>query len=302
MAKKDTAGRNALAPAEKVGPEFIGKTDPADAAAMEQVHQHQAALVEQFGDGLPWHPDHYEAAIRRELHRGCEAFLRAGRYLLVARDCALHGEWSGMLQRLGMEPRQAQRMMEAARRVAALPNASTSTHLIASVKNESKLIELLSLPEDQFKELAEVGETGDLALDDIVSMSVRELRNQVRELRADVDAKDQRISKLSDDLNKEHEKVTKANRRWKSATPDEQLVQLQKAVTEAEHNVLAAIGNDKAGLRAAIIVLAEHADSNGLDTAQFIGDTIGRLLLGLRLVRDDEEMPFAIPLVNDGEA
>lgn len=300
MAKKDTAGRNALAPAEQVGPEFIGRTDPQDAAGIEALHQHQQELVDQYGDGLPWQPEHYEAAIRQELRRGCEAFIRAGRYLLVARECALHGEWAGMLSRLGMEPRQAQRMMEAARRVSALPNASTSTHLVDSVKSESKLIELLSLPDEQFKELAEVGETGDLALDDIVTMSVRELRNQVRELRADSEAKDSRISKLSDDLNKEHEKLTKAQRRWKSATPDDQLVQLQQAVTEAEQNVLAAIGSESAGFRAAVATLAEHADSNGLDTAQFLGDTIGRLLTALRIVRDDDELPFAIPLVNDG--
>lgn len=300
MAKKDTAGRNALAPAEQAGPEFIGRTDPQDAAGIEALHQHQQELVDQYGDGLPWQPEHYEAAIRQELRRGCEAFIRAGRYLLVARECALHGEWAGMLQRLGISQPNAHRMMEAARRIVGLPNHSTSNDLIAAVKSESKLIELLSLPEDQFKELAEVGETGDLALDDIVTMSVRELRDQVRELRADSEAKDSRISKLSDDLNKEHEKLAKAQRRWKSATPDDQLVQLQQAVTEAEQNVLAAIGSESAGFRAAVATLAEHADSNGLDTAQFLGDTIGRLLTALRIVRDDDELPFAIPLVNDG--
>lgn len=301
MAKKDTAGRNALAPAEQVGPEFIGRTDPQDAAGIEALHQHQQELVDQYGDGLPWQPDHYEAAIRQELRRGCEAFIRAGRYLLVARECALHGEWEGMRERLGLGRDQALRMMEAARRISAIPNVATSRHLIESVKSESKLIELLSLPQDQFKELAEVGETGDLALDDIVTMSVRELRNQVRELRADSEAKDSRISKLSDDLNKEHEKLAKAQRRWKSATPDDQLVQLQQAVTEAEQNVLAAIGSESAGFRAAVATLAEHADSNGLDTRRFLGDTIGRLLTALRIVRDDDELPFPIPRINDGE-
>ncbi len=301
MAKKDTAGRNALAPAEQVGPEFIGRTDPQDADGIEALHQHQQELVDQYGDGLPWQPDHYEAAIRQELRRGCEAFIRAGRYLLVARECALHGEWEGMRERLGLGRDQALRMMEAARRKSAIPKVATYRQFIESVKSESKLIELLSLPQDQFKELAEVGETGDLALDDIVTMSVRELRNQVRELRADSEAKDSRISKLSDDLNKEHEKLAKAQRRWKSATPDDQLVQLQQAVTEAEQNVLAAIGSESAGFRAAVATLAEHADSNGLDTRRFLGDTIGRLLTALRIVRDDDELPFPIPRINDGE-
>lgn len=301
MAKKDTAGRNALAPAEQVGPEFIGRTDPQDAAGIEALHQHQQALVDQYGDGLPWQPEHYEAAIRQELRRGCEAFIRAGRYLLVARECALHGEWQGMLDRLGLSRVQASRMTEAARRISILPNVSTSKHLIEAAKYEGKLIELLSLPEDKFAELAEHGETDGLSIDDVEDMTVRELRAAVREARSDLDAKDQRISKLSDDLNKEHEKLAKAQRRWKSATPDDQLVQLQQAVTEAEQNVLAAIGSESAGFRAAVATLAEHADSNGLDTRRFLGDTIGRLLTALRIVRDDDELPFPIPRINDGE-
>lgn len=302
MTKKDTAGRKAVAQAEVVGPEFIGKTDANDAAQMEQMRERQLALVEQFGEGLAWHPDHYEAAIRRELHRGCEAFLRAGSYLLVARECSVHGEWAGMLQRLGMEPRQAQRMMEAARRVAALPNASTSTQLVTAIKSESKLIELLSLPEEQFRELAETGETGELELDDVGNMSVRELRDAVRNARADIEAKDQRISKLSDDLNREHEKTTKAQRRWKTAESDQQLIILKQAVTESEQAVLAALGNGKAGLMAAVRACATHASETDQDTdaAVFLSDTIGRLLNAVRTVRDDEELPLSLPLVHDG--
>lgn len=301
-AAKKTAGRTALAPAEQVGPEFVGKTPADEAQQLEVLHERQTKLVEQFGDGLPWHPDHYEAAIRGELRRGCEAFLRAGRYLVVARECALHGEWQGMLERLGMEPRQAQRMMEAARRIAALPNASTSTHLLAAAKSESKVIELLSLPEDQFAELAEHGETGDLSLEEVEQMTVRELRAAVREARADLDAKDQRINKLSDDLNKEHDKTVKAQRRWKAATPDQQLVILKQAVNEAEQNVLAALGGENSGLRGAVRALASHASDNSQDqdAAIFLSDMIGRLLNATRLVRDDEELPLSIPVVNDG--
>ena len=300
-ASKKPAGRTALAPADKVGPEFIGKTPVEEAQQMEVLHARQTQLVEQFGDGLPWHPDHYEAAIRGELRRGCEAFLRAGRYLLVARECALHGEWSGLLTRLGLEARQAQRMMEASRRVALLPNASRATHLIEAAGSQSKLIELLSLPEDQFAELAERGTTGELALDDVESMTRDELRAAVREARADIDAKDQRINKLSDDLNKEHEKLSKAQRRWKSATADERQQILQHAVVDAEAAIIADLGNAKNGLRAAVLALAEHCAAEGLECSEFLGDTFGRLLNAVRRVRDDEDMPISggVPIKND---
>lgn len=300
MAKK-AAGRNALAPAEQVGPEFIGKSDDTLSAP---AFEHQQALVEQFGDGLPWHPDHYEAAIRSELRRGCESFLRAGRYLIVARDCSLHGEWQGILDRLGMEPRQAQRMMEAARRMAALPNASTSTHLLEAAKSDSKVIELLSLPEEQFAELATTGQTGDLTVDDVAQLSVRELRAAVRELRANSEAKDQRITKLSDDLNKEHEKLAKSQRKWKAASPDERQTILEHAVTDAEAAVKAMLGTSKDGLRAAVLGLATHCQENDLDCAEFLGDVFGRLLNTVRTIRDDDDIAAAVevPVVSDAAA
>ncbi|WP_049485154.1 DUF3102 domain-containing protein, partial [Stenotrophomonas maltophilia] len=204
MAEKQSTKRGArpLAQVEPVGTELDAGKLAERNQELVTLGEHQSEVVDQFGDGLPWHPDHYENAIRSELRRGCEAFLRAGRYLVVARECAAHGEWQGMLERLSIEPRQAQRMMEAARRVAVLPNASTSTHLMAAAKSESKIIELLSLPEEQFAELAEKGETDGLSLDDVESMTVRELRAAIRDARADLDAKDQRINKLSEDLNK----------------------------------------------------------------------------------------------------
>ncbi len=299
MTEVKTSGRKAMAPAEKVGPDFIGKTPEEDSQQLEELRVRQNALVEQFGDGLPWHPDHYEAAIRGELRRGCESFLRAGRYLMVARECAAHGEWAGMLDRLGMEPRQAQRMMEAARRVALLPNASRATHLIEATGSQSKLIELLSLPEDQFVELAETGTTGQLALDDVDSMTRDDLRAAVREARADIEAKDQRIAQLSENLNREHEKTAKAQRKWKQATPDEQQLVLEHSVTDAEAAIIADLGNAKSGLLQAVIALGEHCDENNLDCSAFLGDVFGRLLNAVRTVRDHNLVPVAIPLVHD---
>lgn len=267
-----------------------------------QMNAQQQALVEQFGDGLPWHPDHYEAAIRGELKRGCEAFLRAGRLLAVARDCALHGEWTGILQRLGLEPRQAQRMIEAARRVTALPNASRATDLVAAAGTQSKLIELLSLPEDQFAELADKGATNGLDLDDLADMTRDELRAAVRELRADKEAKDQRISKLSDDVNKVEEKLTKAQRKWKAATPDDQQVILEQRIIEAKHEIIANIGTQKTGLVSGLIDLAEHCNDNELDCSKFMGETLDELIAALRTVRDGYDYGFAVDLAIDAEA
>lgn len=280
--------------------------DVYDADTLAQRHQqlaamneHQQALVDEYGDGLPWHPDHYEAAIRGELRRGCEAFLRAGRYLLVARECAVHGEWVSLLTRLGISQPQAHRMTEAARRVSALPNHSRANDLIAAAGTQSKLIELLSLPEDQFTELAEEGATGGLERDDVANMTRDELRAAVREARADASAKDDHISKLSDRLNRAEEKAHKAARHWKSSTPDDQQLMLEQRVVAAKLEITAAVGTEKYGLAAALVELADHCNANGLDCAAFVGGTLDELIGAVRHLRDGYDYGFPVALAQD---
>ncbi|HEL7673010.1 TPA: hypothetical protein UL936_001987 [Stenotrophomonas maltophilia] len=298
MAEKQPNKRGAkpLAQAEPVVQDLDAEKLAERSQELVTLGEHQSEVVDQFGDGLPWHPDHYENAIRSELRRGCEAFLRAGRYLVVARECATHGDWQGMLERLSIEPRQAQRMMEAARRVSMLPNASHATHLVAATKTQSRLIELLSLPEEQFTELAEQGETGGLSLDDVETMSRAELRAAIRDARADLEAKDQRITKLSDDLNKAEEKTAKAQKKWKKATPDEQsqelLTQLELATSQVRLAI--ATGSEEAGFSGAVIALMQHAEQHDLNVDEQVAGIIASLINDLRLVRDHQEVGVTV--------
>ncbi|EMR0516406.1 hypothetical protein RY963_004498 [Stenotrophomonas maltophilia] len=298
MAEKQPNKRGAkpLAQAEPVVQDLDAEKLAERSQELVTLGEHQSEVVDQFGDGLPWHPDHYENAIRSELRRGCEAFLRAGRYLIVARECAAHGEWDGMLERLGIEGFQARRMMEASKRVAALPNRATSHDLIAAAKSGSKIIELLSLPEEQFAELAEKGATDGLSLDDVESMTVRELRAAIREARADADAKDQRINKLSDDLNKAEEKTAKAQRKWKKATPDEQSQELLTQLELAASQVRLAIasGSEEAGFSGAVITLMQHAEQHDLNVDEQVAGIIASLINDLRLVRDHQEVGVTV--------
>lgn len=261
----------------------------------------QQAVIAQFGDGLPYVREIYIAESQRDMRMAAEAAVRVGRRLVVMKEHEGHGEWLNCLADIGIGQDTAQRMMAAARRLAALPNTAPARHLIEATKGSSKLFELLSLPEDQFQELAVTGETKGLQLDEIEQMSRDELRAAVREARADLAAKDQRITKLSDDLNKSEEKTVKAQRKWKAASPDEQQVTLEQRVVEAKHELIANIGTQKAGLTAAILDLANHCNENELDCAQFLGDVIGELLGAIREVRDGYEFGFAIPVVNDRE-
>jgi hypothetical protein len=280
------------------------KTAPATGELVERESDYQRnkqLLVAEFGEGLHWDPDHYTAAIAAEMKRGCEAFLRAGRLLLVAKGCASHGEWSGMMERLGLEPRQAQRMMEAAKRVAALPNASTSTHLLEAAGSPSKLIELLSLPEDQFSELAEEGETGELSLDDVAKMTVRDLRNAVREARADLDAKDERAAERERKIEALQKELRKAKGQRDRASPEERATELRTLATTTQMHLVASVhaqGETADSLFERFQALREAAEQAG-DAGEhddFMAGLVGDLLGQLRRLRD----AFGLAPMNDG--
>lgn len=202
-----------------------------EAARNERVE----ALVVQFGEGLPWHLAHYESEIRAAFRGGCALLIRAGSLLVVAKEAATHGEWAGILSRLGLEPSQASRMMEAARRINSLPNRATSQDFLEAAGTQSKLFELLSLPEKQFAELAETGETGELALDDVAKMTVRELRMALREAREDIRTKADRAAKREDEIAKLESNLRKARQFIKTATPTERA---KKLLLEIEASVI----------------------------------------------------------------
>lgn len=296
--------RRKLEPATELVVADLGKT-PEGAAQLEaSARERQLAVIERYGDGLPWQPDHYETAIQKELQRGCDAFLRAGRYLIVANECAAHGEWTAMLDRLGMKRDQAWRMMESARRVGSLPNVATSQRLLEAANSQGKLIELLSLPEQQFAELAE-GSTEGLTLDDVEKMTVRELRAAVREARADLDAKDERAAKREREIEKKTAEIQRLKKLGAKATPDEVAQELREAVNRAVLCARAEIGargknadgQDVGSLAATFAALIEHGVDHDQDHADFLGGAIGELMQELRKLRD----LYTLPIVNDAQ-
>ncbi|MBI1397039.1 MAG: hypothetical protein GC151_13770 [Betaproteobacteria bacterium] len=107
-----------------------------------------------------------------------EALVELGRRLVVLREHEPHGEWLDALQQIGIEPRFAQRAMQAAVKFAP-EHAKRLAHL-----GQSKMLELLVLDDEQIAELNDGGTVAGLQLDDVDRMSVRELRDALRKARA----------------------------------------------------------------------------------------------------------------------
>lgn len=144
-----------------------------------QAHDAQTGRLvlvdKQYGDAVPYARDRVEHEIRWHLAQSAESMLEAGRRLILLREHEPHGEFLAALGRVGIEPRMAQRLMQAALKFGDHPT-------LAQV-GKSKLLELAVLDDDQIDLLAEGGTVLGLDLDDVDRMTVSELRAKLREER-----------------------------------------------------------------------------------------------------------------------
>ncbi len=302
MAEKQSTKRGAkpLAQAEPVGTELdTGKLveRSQELQVMAQAEAQVKSLATTLGYAGALDTDSLWSMVEYRQRRSVEDILEMGRGLLLIKEQTAHGEFQEQIATRGFNYRTAARLMTVALKF----SKSDTVSLLKAAGTQAKVLELAVLDDEDLQALESGDSVAGITVDDVERMSASQLRAALREARADADAKDQRINKLSEDLNKESEKTLKAQRRWKSATPDEQLVTLKKSVTEAEQNVLAAIGSPNSGLRASIQALADFACDNHVeeDAALFLSNVIGRLLTSVRIARDDEELAIAIPVTND---
>lgn len=171
--------------------------------ADQQQHARVRAVALRVGYQLPGDAidaDLIQRDIAANMRRSVEACLEVGRGLSVLKEACPHGQFMSRLDVLGIEPRVAQRFMQSAMKFS---NAS-STPLLKAAGNQTKLFEMLVLDDEQIDELALEGQTGELRLDDVATMSVKELRTKLRELRQ----KDEATQRLLQDKNAKIDELT----------------------------------------------------------------------------------------------
>lgn len=178
-----------------------------------QLETNVRAVAAQIGYQLPadcTDPDLIQRDISANMRRSVEACLEVGRGLAVLKAACGHGNFMARLDVLGIDKYVASRFMQSATKFSKLPSNATLTKAIG---NQTKLFEMLVLDDEQIEELELTGQTGDLHLDEIATMSVKELRAALREAKeeakADNDAlnavirkKDEKINSLDKQLHK----------------------------------------------------------------------------------------------------
>ena len=155
-----------------------------------------------------------EDEIRFYQQRTVEACMELGKRLLILKEMTPHGEFEKRIDILGFSPRMARKFMSA---VLKFSNRNSNSVLIAS-KTQTKLLELVVLDDDDLDVIEQGGSIGEVSLDTIETMSVRELKAALREAKKaveskdqDLQAKDQVIQKKDQKANELDEKLTKLN-------------------------------------------------------------------------------------------
>jgi len=166
-------------PAEDTTATIDGETIAADVQVADAHHQHLATIDATYGDGLPYDPQRLINEARFYLQQSADAMLEAGKRLIVLKEHEQHGEFTHALEQIGIHPRAAQRMMQAAVKFSG-SNATLASHL-----DKSKLLELMIEEDDDLEALANGGTLAGLTLDEIDRMTRDELRKALRTARDD---------------------------------------------------------------------------------------------------------------------
>lgn len=245
------------------------------------------AVAEQIGYSLPAEctsPDLIQRDIAANMRRSVEACLEVGRGLQVLKLACAHGEFGSRLEALGLDRTVAARFMASAAKFASIGSNSAVAKAIGS---QTKLFEMLVLDDGELQELELTGQTGELSLDDVATMSVKELRQALRAAREDKNAlaqvaasKNAKIDELATQLAKQP--------RVQTVAPDEIAKELRVEVIGLAFEAEADITGK---LRQGFIKLAEHAEEHGADHRPFKAGLIAQLENLLAGIRSEFGLP-----------
>lgn len=202
-----------------------------------------------------------------------------GAYLLLLKEGCQHGDFVLTLEEVGINHHSAKKYMAMTRRFA---NGSTSTHL--EKLGFSKMAELLPLDDDQVDELVDEGQTGELSLDDVARMSVKQLRAAVRKERAEAAKQKSQVERLTAVNTELHEEA----RMVKRLPASEALAKTKKEAVELQNE---ALGLVRGGLRQALLKLNEMG--SGASHTAFMASLLGTVYVELDALRDEFGLPLA---------
>ncbi len=194
-----------------------------DVDAMDANTQRLALIDNQYGDGDPYDYMRNIQLARHYLQQSADAMLEAGRRLILIKEHEDHGQFEFALAHIGIEPRAARKLMQAALKFS---NRPTLADL-----GKSKMLELMVEDDDELDALEDGGTIAGLTLDEVDRMSVRELKESLRKAREEkemqAESKDRLLADKSKKIDELAQEIDRLKGR-KKIEPDEYSMELSQ--------------------------------------------------------------------------
>ncbi|EPH7255979.1 hypothetical protein ACWKA7_001545 [Acinetobacter baumannii] len=232
---------------------------------IQQHTQSVAGLATQLGYDGALTVGALEDEIRFYQMRTVEACMELGKRLLILKEMTAHGEFEKRIEILGLSPRMARKFMSAVLKFA----NRNSNSVLQAAKTQTKLLELVVLDDDDLDFIEQGGSIGAVSLDSIDTMSTRELKQALRDAKADKDAADLLLKKKDEKLNELDAKITKLQspvQIKKRAESEEQLI-AAKALEEATSACLT-MHNDTVRFKNTVNSVLDTINEHGLYNIQ----------------------------------
>ncbi|EEU9456893.1 DUF3102 domain-containing protein [Escherichia coli] len=265
--------------------------------SLNAMTQHRMEIMQQFGDGLPYERDRIVHEARFYMAQSAESMLEAGKRLIILKENEPHGDFVGIVEeQLGLHVRAAQRMMKASLKYLSPKLEPKATTL--SLLGKAKLFELVAEDDEDLAELADGGTVAGLTLDDVDRMSVRELRQALREARETNAAQQQVLAGKDEKINELATKLEKKSR-IQPPEPDEEVKKLRAEVTALAVEAESAIAVRLSG---AFETLCEYCSKNMIDTPRdFMAGLVCQIERSVHALRETFDLDAA-PSGNDAPA
>ena len=262
--------------------------------SLNAMTQHRMEIMQQFGDGLPYERDRIVHEARFYMAQSAESMLEAGKRLIILKENEPHGDFVGIVEeQLGLHVRAAQRMMKASLKYLSPKLEPKATTL--SLLGKAKLFELVAEDDEDLAELADGGTVAGLTLDDVDRMSVRELRQALREARETNVAQQQVLAGKDEKINELATKLEKKSR-IQPPEPDEEVKKLRAEVTALAVEAESAIAVRLSG---AFETLCEYCSKNMIDTPRdFMAGLVCQIERSVHALRETFDLDAA-PSGND---
>jgi len=246
----------------------------------QQLASNAQNIAEQFGYQGPITVGGIEDEIRFYQRRTAESMLALGTRLIILKELTPHGEFAQRVDLLGIAPRAAQKFMQAAFKFSKSANLA---HLAEKINSQSKLLELVMMDDDDLDLLAKGETVAGLQLDDIETMTAKELKAALREAKANEEANARIMQQKNNKIDSLEMKLQVQDGRVKTLPPDEIKEQLRHEVMtfefEAEHAI-------RSKLTPAVEALLAHTRLYGGDETRYIHGMLRQIELACAEIRN----------------